>query len=606
MIKNIIVPTYIIDGINNKVKKFPKYYKFWGADFETVNGEPYSLQICENGKDAKLIWVNKKNVLHKFISYFKKHIVKHKLNVVYFHNLNFDLSVLLYQFHKEFLGHISLETEVDGVEIEAVLGSITFAKFTFSYEEKNSKGMTVLWVLDSLSFMSGGSLKFWAEKLHLPFKKLPVPKGIGEKKLKSKKFINYAKQDCIVQWHLASWILDRHKEYNVAPCVSSAQFSMRVFRSSFFKKDTLIPYIPKRALEGCVLSYHGGRNGFYVDRPTLFKNCAEVDISSAYPYAMTKLPNFNHCSYKRTKELKNGIEGIYQITGIYLGCKYPVIFTHNFKEIEKNSIFKIWVTSYELRAVIKEKSVKDLKILDGYIIEESNEEKYKYNPFKDFVNTFYNKKETSDNFQQRLMYKIILNSLYGKFIQTTLDDDNVLEEEEKPKEPTISLEADGSIKLLNDNAGNKEYIAGGMFNLMIATLITGYTRVYLHRLEHKYQAIHSSTDSIKCNAKRLEKDLPKGLGTYKLECVGDCLILRNKLYLHYNEKGEIKKFALHGFSGKKEQLLELVTNKKNTYKVNRMLKVREAYKQQLKPLMMTEQDKILDIDLSVIDVKEDY
>ena len=141
---------------------------------------------------------------------------------------------------------------------------------------------------------------------------------------------------------------------------------------------------------------------------------------------------------------------------------------------------------------------------------------------------------------------------------------------------------------------------------MIATLITGFTRVYLHRLEHKYQAIHSSTDSIKCNVNRLEKNLPKGLGTYKLECVGDCLILRNKLYLHYNDKGEIKKFALHGFSGKKEQLLELVTNKKNTYKVNRMLKVREAYKQQLKPLMMTEQDKILDVDLSVIDVKEDY
>ena len=80
MIKNIIVPTYIIDGINNKVKKFPKQYKFWGADFETVNGEPYSLQICEDGKNAKLIWVNKNNVLHKFIEYFKKHIVKHKLN----------------------------------------------------------------------------------------------------------------------------------------------------------------------------------------------------------------------------------------------------------------------------------------------------------------------------------------------------------------------------------------------------------------------------------------------------------------------------------------------------------------------------------------------
>ena len=100
--------------------------QFWKDRAERKIKDPYKFESDED----RTRWVR----AQRFINYFKKHIVKHKLNVVYFHNLNFDLSVLLYQFHKEFLGHVSLETEIDGVEIEAVLGSITFAKFTFEYE----------------------------------------------------------------------------------------------------------------------------------------------------------------------------------------------------------------------------------------------------------------------------------------------------------------------------------------------------------------------------------------------------------------------------------------------------------------------------------------
>lgn len=603
MLKNIKVPTYIIEGINNKVRKFPKRIKFWGADFETLKGEPYSLQISGDGKTSDMIWVNKDNVLKIFIKYFQKRLDRHHTNVVYFHNLRFDLSVLLFQYHKEFLNRASIKFDFAyGIEVEAVLGSLAFCRITF--EDKD--GSTVLMLLDSLAFMTRGSLRFWAEKLSLPFKKLPVPKYIGERALKSKKFIEYAKQDSIVQWHLAKWILERHKDFNVAPCVSSAQFSMRVLRSKFFDKRTHIPYIPHKALTGCILSYHGGRNGFYVDRPTIFKNCMEIDISSSYPYAMSCLPNFNHCKYVRTKKLTEDLNGVFEITGIYKGCKYPAIFTHDFKELKKGMVFKIWTTSYELREAIKDNSIKNLKILDGYVVKETNS----YNPLKEFVNYFYEKKQNAKSFEERHQFKTILNSNYGKFIQSIVNDDNEEEVDNKGLEVgeiRILCNDDGTEDIISKPQENKVFVAGGMFNPMVATLITGFARAYLHRLEHQFNAIHSSTDSIKCNALNVdEKKLPKGLGGLEVQITGDCIVLRNKLYLHYDQKGVLQKYALHGFTGNKDNLVDIVKRKSNKYKVNRMLKVREAYRQGLKPLIMIEQDKELNVDLRNIQVLTKY
>ena len=154
---------------------------------------------------------------------------------------------------------------------------------------------------------------------------------------------------------------------------------------------------------------------------------------------------------------------------------------------------------------------------------------------------------------------------------------------------------------------------------MIATLITGFGRAYLHRLEHKYKAIHSSTDSVKFNADRLSEDKrasyqrkldgnkDKGvLGDVNVEVIGKCIILRNKLYLHYNNEGVIEKQAFHGFAGRTQELLQVLNSKNCDYTVKKILKVRESFRQGLKPLVMTELKKNLDVDLSKFEVVDNY
>lgn len=118
----------------------------------------------------------------------------------------------------------------------------------------------------------------------------------------------------------------------------------------------------------------------------------------------------------------------------------------------------------------------------------------------------------------------------------------------------------------------------------------------LHDLEHKFKAIHSSTDSVKtCQP---VTGCSNELGGYKLEVKGTCLIFRNKLYLHYDEGGELKKFALHGFQGNTKDLYDLYKHKGNRYSINHIFRIREALIQKKTPLKMDRVERTLKMDWS--------
>ena len=571
MIKKIEIPDYIRKGITSNDIGFPHRLKFWGADFETYDGKPYSFQVCGDDLTPRIFFVNENNVLDTFLDYFEDKILEKQVNICYFHNLNFDMAVLLYKFHREFLGKSKVEINYKGVHIEAVMGGVCFLKVKYP-------DGSVLNVYDTFAFIKT-SLKRVAEILNFPVKKNPTPKGLGEKKLKSKEFYEYAKKDALMMYYFGKWIIDQHREYNLKICLSISQFSARVFRHYYMRSYDYIPFPPDEVIEPAILSYHGGKNGFYYDTPVDIKNCIEIDINSAYPYAMTKIPNFNSGGdYIKVSKFTDKYEGIYKITGEVFKDKYPIIFTHDFKPVV-GKVKDLWITSYELRSALKFKEVKVSK-LSGFVYKENKN--CSRNPLKNFVLDFWKKKDEEKNPEKKLLYKLILNSLYGKFIQTVKqdgEDDYVLN--------------DRGIEVIEH-----KYLAGGLFNPFIATLITGFTRSYLHELEHKYKAVHSSTDSIKtlCQV----KNLPEGLGGLKKEVEGRCIILRNKLYLHYNKKGELKKYALHGFTGDVNTLLKIIDTKNPDYSFKKILKVREALRQELEPLKMLDLEKTLNVDVSKI------
>lgn len=628
MIKNIEITKFAKSGLKATLKGFPKRYKLFGCDTETCNGEPLSLQIYDGNINEEVFfsWVNKDTVLDTFLDYIKEHIDEKHPNIFYFHNLSFDLAVLLYSRLDYFSEKAHLVCDYKGFHFDCLYGSTTFMKIRY-------KG-TMCWIVDSLSFMGGGSLEKWAKTLDLPFKKLEHPKGLGTtdysklpdtSKLK-KQFIEYSKADVLTEYYLGDWILKQHKIYNVSLAVSSANFSAKVFRKSYLPLDDNIPFPPSKCVRDSILSYHGGRNGYYWDRPAIFENCCELDISSSYPYAMVSMPNFVDCEYRQVTKYIEGYDGIYNIVGEYDSpCKYPPFFTHDLREFNKGESYSVWITSYEYREGLADGTLtaKNHRIISGWIVIPSK--RNPENPFKKFVLEFYNKKEIKGlDKGERQMYKLILNSLYGKFIQTNLDEQLIVQSKVVTHDMInlrnyIHKNDDGSIDIIANGTDKHYFIAGGLFQPMIATLITGFGRAYLHRLEHKYQAIHSSTDSVKFSADRLpiekiesykrklEGNKDKGiLGDCCVEVIGKCIILRNKLYLHYNKDGIIEKQAFHGFSGHSKELLQIINTKNCDYTINKIMKIRESFRQGYKPLVMTELKKTLDIDLSKIEIVRNY
>ena len=541
---------------NNEIrinKKGAGFMFVYGLDTETCKGEPICYQFSD-GKEDKISFVNRKNITSKFLDYLDTLKQGHSnKSVIYVLNLLFDFCQIFYPYWETLIIQEQekgqFEFKIDGWNIK---GFIT-EDSQFAELKKKKK---LFWFIDIGRFFIGISLDKAIKNLLREKGKEKAPKNLGLKKYKKsdKKFVKYALWDVRKTQEIGKLITDFHTEWDVTQTWSIAQLAERIFRHHFLEEN--IKRCPWEIIRPSLCSYHGGRNGFYV-RPNFYKNVYSYDIISAYPYAMTMLPNFKDGEYYYVSKYESGYIGIYKISGFKKKCKYPAFFNHNFKLIDGE--FKdTWITSFELEQAKKWDEVKINKI-EGYIFYPKCHDK---TPLQKYVETFVKlKKETSKDHPYYEFYKRLLNALYGKFIQMReekLDDDN------------------------------SRWITGQMFHPFIASLITGHTRAMIHNLEHQFSSIHTSTDSIKTFKKIPQEFLGENLGDLSLEVEGKCLILRSRLYLHYDKQGELKKYALHGFKGKPEVLLRLWKDKAKRYKVLRMVKPKEAIIQNKKPFVFEE------------------
>ncbi len=569
MKKNLIIPLSA-NSIKPNHKSLNYNFKVFGADTETANGEPFLLQINDDKDNVMMLKVDKTNIFDIFLKYIEKQIKKNEIAIVFFHNLKFDLVAMLKGINEELFKKTTFKLNRNGWKCHFYVAKTWFAKL-----KKNRKW---IYIIDSNSFLPF-SLERVASSLNIEYKKLKRPEGLGEKILDSDEFYEYAKQDVLIERRVGDWIMKLHQQFDTRISVSLPHLASLIFRHYFLKPNDEIKLPPMDIVRASISSYHGGKNGFYT-KPGFYKDVVEIDLNSAYPYAMSNLPSFLQGEFTTVKKYTEGYVGIYCISG-KTSCPYNLVFDEEFKPVKE---FKnVWITSYELEEGLKHNEL-ELDNIFGYIwIPKSDR-----NPFKDYVDYFYNMKNTTDKKNPLYtFYKLLLNSLYGKLIQMT----EVCDEKSESVDFITYINKKGELKV---KRVQKTFKAGGLFNPFIATLITGKTRAMIHHLEHKFKAIHTATDSIKTFSE-VEGE-SKDLGGYKVEIKGDCLILRNKLYLHFNEKNELQKYALHGFQGSPIDLIYLWETKTNKYKIKKMMRVREALIQKKISLKMEILDRTLALD----------
>lgn len=504
-------------------------------DTETVEGKIFASGFFD-GVSASILYGIDRDHPRWLLDQICRLPARGKTAVFAGHFVKYDLGVLLYRFINPNCKRLpkapqrSFFSLLDPVcTIEIFWGRPTFGKIKFE--------TGTVHLIDTYAFF-GTSLAKALKAIGSKIKKLPKPPGLGKRIIPPVELRPYLDADLHGAMELLTTILGYHREYKTRLCLSSPMLAGKIFRHYYMKKDFARP--SKALIAASMLSYHGGKNSFPAKTSRWYKNAWDLDINSAYAQAMHQLPNFEAGKWKRgagLEFLKTHPHGIYKIEGFLLPCEWGCLFTHDFKRAF-GPVKDLWVTGYEALEAINSKEL-ILERVSGWGFKQNKSAPP--SAFKYYVEHFFELKRTATDKGMREFYKHMLTDLYGKFIARTED----------------------------ENTG--ELVAGSMFDPSIASLITGYVRARIHGLEHKYSALHTATDGFITQKKPKESDVGITLGSLKQENFGPVLILRNKLYLHYDESGKLIKSGLHGFELGPSELLKVWKSAKRTYRVERLV-----------------------------------
>lgn len=250
--------------------------------------------------------------------------------------------------------------------------------------------------------------------------------------------------------------------------------------------------------------YYGGR--FEMIKRGFIGNAFIYDINSAYPYAITKIPDLRNGRWIKTRSIHKDAEiGFFKIQADVSDKK--IICPFPFRKYDiffPSGKFVTYCTLHELQSCEKGDSY---KILESFqFIPDS-----KSYPYSKFIKELYKKRQIlkKENSPMQLPIKIIINSIYGKFGQ------------------------------------KKRGKIGSLFNPILFSFITGYTRAMLYRFVCKNNlendTVAFATDSI-CTTRKININSDR-LGEFSLDTKGDdCYFLQNGFY-RINEKWKQRGFG---------------------------------------------------------------
>jgi len=376
------------------------------------------------------------------------------------------------------------------------------------------KNKKVWKVYDLLNIFTNWNLKKLGEFLNFP--KMEKPSFLGQRKpLNTKEwqqFRKYAMTDAEICYRAGKWILENFNTIRL----TAPSLSFYVYNRDF-KRYPIYPSWNDDIIQKIRLAYKGGRCEAWI-RGSPDKKIYVYDVVSLYPYVMAynKYP-LAISEIKTKSDVDLSKEGIAECT-VYQDAEIPFLslrmFTSDgsYKLVFPNGKFTSYFTYPELRYFEWANLGKILKVHKAYELEGSNY------IFSDFVHYYFSKKLNDP--LNSAFWKLFLNSLYGKFGQTT-------------KNTWFKLTSVKKLEKVDKETRSK---FKPKRNMLIAAYITARGRIYMHQQYQKVGAenmVYTDTDSIH-TFKRLSVD-GSNLGSlsYKGETDGErkATYVRSKFYI---------------------------------------------------------------------------
>jgi hypothetical protein len=248
---------------------------------------------------------------------------------------------------------------------------------------------------------------------------------------------------------------------------------------------------------------------------------------------MRALPNIETAAWTPVIGYVPNTNSLWRATVEYRPCVYRGVQSIGGRWLDTPQRTTIYATGYEIDAMLEHGELRILRAT-GYVMDGE-----RGGSLSDYVDTFYRLKQTTTDDTTRITAKLFLNSLYGKFFQKV------------PLGIVGAYEWESGDYIAGTPDQEGDFVAGGLYHPPIASLITGFVRAKIHRLEHRYAAIMTSTDGIFATTPPDAADIGTSLGMLDVTR-GRLRIWRERLYLfdYADADGKPKrKDARHGFRG---------------------------------------------------------
>lgn len=376
--------------------------KWFVSDFETTsvktsseNSSVWLYGICNS--NAKVIEIG--NTINKFIEWCERH----NNIIVYFHNLKFDGSFILNYLLSNGYKRVDKIT-CDSARVFSTLIDDMGAFYSIE-----------------VAFNKKHIVKFYDSLKLIPLKVSEIAKAFNLEESKgvidyniyeiNETTINYISNDLIIVAKALKYFKDnKFNKMTIGGC------SYNQCRKEIKDFDKLFIELPNSTLETFRKAYRGGRSQVNpLHKNKILTNVKRYDINSMYPYiqAFKELPYGQPIISKTPGKYKFEIYIIdisFKLKNGHLPSllKTNKIFGVDSYYINSDSIEEIVISNIDFNILKKHYDISFLNFKKIYGFKTSDK------IFRDYILKYYNLKSNSSG-GMKLLYKLILNNLYGKF-----------------------------------------------------------------------------------------------------------------------------------------------------------------------------------------------
>lgn len=509
-----------------------------GYDTETLHG--YCRLICDSKGNYEYFGENpnmtNEEILVKILSFLNRNSGKEGLK--WFYNIDYDFRAIIKYLPLDKLIQLYNTGECCYNDF-----TISFLPSKFFRISKNGHSNTFY---DISHFFAGGLDKNAMKYLNMSKIHDTDSSILGESAHywheNKYQIIEYCIQDCILTEKLADlFYFNLWEEIKFNP---KKPFSAGSIAQEFFINNSkFIPVlndIPVKVLELHQNSYRGGR--IEILKRGFFKTLDSYDLKSAYPSVMIDLLDYTKGTWIHTKEYDDKLHGIYEIQyNWYDDCIGAFPHTVDGLTIYPNIINDSQITfcnEKELIFLDNHYSNCDYKILDGWQFIPYRE----VYPYRDCLLQLFEQKEQAEKEKdenKRLIYKLFINSIYGKTAEA----------------------------IFNKQIG--KYETGRLYNPIYANRITSLTRLKLIQAAFSISksVVGFSTDSILTEKPISNRFIKNELGwfTHEYTAYNSVVLMCGVRFIQKKDENNELELSqkMRGFSNKLnlKELLESNRNK---------------------------------------------